>query len=125
VDFRSMDYCQPTAIVLGNEKEGLTDDLRSHADGLIHIPMQGMVESLNVSVACALILFEAQRQRLDDGFYADQRLDPKRHADTLFEWLHPKVARFCRERNLAYPKLNDQGDIVEAIPGTSACPMTN
>lgn len=63
VDFRSIDYTQPTAIVVGAELDGISEEAVEGADGAIAIPMLGMTRSLNVSVATAVILYEAQRQR--------------------------------------------------------------
>ncbi|WP_019039357.1 TrmH family RNA methyltransferase [Psychroflexus tropicus] len=57
------DFKNATAIVLGTEHEGLTEDWRTHADKIIKIPMQGKVDSLNVSVSAAILIFEAKRQR--------------------------------------------------------------
>jgi tRNA (guanosine-2'-O-)-methyltransferase len=68
VDFREVDYTKPTAIIVGQEKTGISEKALEYADQNIIIPMQGMVQSLNVSVAAALILFEAQRQRELAGF---------------------------------------------------------
>jgi tRNA (guanosine-2'-O-)-methyltransferase len=114
VDFRDVDYTRPTAVVLGAELEGPSVDAVAGADGAIAIPMFGLVESLNVSVAAALILFEAQRQRQRAGLYAHPRLDPDVYRRTLFEWSHPKVARRCREQGVDYPSLDEHGDIVGA-----------
>lgn len=58
-----IDYTQPTMILLGNEGAGLSDDLAMLADEQIRIPLQNQVESLNVAIATAIILYEAQRQR--------------------------------------------------------------
>jgi len=69
VDFREIDYTKPTAIIVGQEKTGISEQALKHADQNIIIPMQGMVQSLNVSVAAALILFEAQNQRQKAGMY--------------------------------------------------------
>ncbi|MEM7495155.1 MAG: tRNA (guanosine(18)-2'-O)-methyltransferase TrmH [Myxococcota bacterium] len=69
VDYRTVDYTQPLCVVLGNERQGVSPAASSLADGHIIIPMLGMVPSLNVSVAAAVILFEAQRQRLRAGLY--------------------------------------------------------
>jgi 23S rRNA (guanosine2251-2'-O)-methyltransferase len=57
------DFTAPTAIVMGSEDEGISNDLLRVADHLAKIPMAGKIESLNVSVAAGVILFEAVRQR--------------------------------------------------------------
>ncbi len=57
------DMCQGTAIVMGTESTGLTDTWRQAADAHIRIPMLGRLDSLNVSVSAAILLFEAVRQR--------------------------------------------------------------
>jgi len=76
LDFRAVDYTLPTAILLGTEETGVSEEAAAAADGWIAIPMAGMVTSLNVSVAAALVLFEAQRQREAAGLYASSRLPP-------------------------------------------------
>jgi tRNA (guanosine-2'-O-)-methyltransferase len=86
-DYREVDYTRPTAIVLGAEKWGVSEEALALADGLIHIPMLGMVQSLNVSVAAAVILFEAQRQRLQAGLYDRPRLEPELYQKILEDWL--------------------------------------
>jgi 23S rRNA (guanosine2251-2'-O)-methyltransferase len=60
------DYTMPTAIVMGSEEDGVRNDIIRIADHLAKIPMYGEIESLNVSVATGIILYEAIRQRLDD-----------------------------------------------------------
>jgi tRNA (guanosine-2'-O-)-methyltransferase len=77
----------PIALVLGNEMRGVSDDARDWADGAIQIPMAGMVESLNVSVACAVCLYEAFRQRAAAGDYDLPKLDPDRLRALEKEWL--------------------------------------
>ncbi len=57
-------YTKPTAIVVGTEATGLTTIFREQATQNINIPMQGKIDSMNVSVAAAIVLFEAKRQRL-------------------------------------------------------------
>ena len=59
-----LDYSQPTLILLGNEGNGLSPELSALADTKISIPLNGGVESLNVAIAAALILYEAQRQKV-------------------------------------------------------------
>ena len=63
------DLTGSVAIAFGNEHDGLTDEFVSHLDGNIEIPQYGMVRSLNISVACAVTLFEALRQREAKGLY--------------------------------------------------------
>lgn len=57
-------YTGPTAFFIGNEGNGLSPEMAELADTLIRIPMQGKVESLNASIAAALLMYEAERQRL-------------------------------------------------------------
>ncbi|TVR84079.1 MAG: RNA methyltransferase [Saprospirales bacterium] len=61
-----------TAVILGNEKLGVSERAVQLSDGNLLIPMMGMMESLNVSVACSVILFEGMRQRLAAGKYSDE-----------------------------------------------------
>ena len=61
--YDSLDYTLPTAFVVGAEGEGLRRLVRETCDRLVRIPMGGLVESLNVSVATGIVMFEAQRQR--------------------------------------------------------------
>ncbi len=63
VDFREVDFTVPTALMMGAELLGLSDEALELADLRISIPMVGMAQSFNVSVATALLLFEAFRQR--------------------------------------------------------------
>lgn len=113
VDFREIDYTKPTAVIVGQEKFGISDEALAAADRHIIIPMEGMVQSLNVSVAAALILYEAQRQRKAAGMY-----EPNNHMDAdvkhtlLFEGCHPIIATQCRKKGLAYPALDEHGEIV-------------
>ena len=111
--YHDVDYTEPCAILLGAELRGLSAAALERADARIAVPLVGMVRSLNVSVAGALILFEAQRQRAHAGAYARPRLHPEVHRTTLFEWAHPEVARYCRRHRLAYPELDEAGAIIE------------
>ncbi|MCB9361152.1 MAG: 23S rRNA (guanosine(2251)-2'-O)-methyltransferase RlmB [Flavobacteriales bacterium] len=60
------DYTEPVAIIMGNEEKGIANQLLKNCDSLAKIPMAGEIASLNVSVAAAIILFEAVKQRLLD-----------------------------------------------------------
>lgn len=112
VDFRSADYCKPTAVILGTELDGVSAEGIEQADGHIVVPMMGMVESLNVSVAAAVILYEAQRQRAEAGLYEESRIPADQFADILFEWCYPDIARRCRERGRAYATLDEDGQML-------------
>lgn len=61
IDYRRMRVDQPTLFVLGNEVRGISNALRNMCDDLVEIPMRGQKESLNVSVAAGIVLFEAIR----------------------------------------------------------------
>ena len=113
VDYRDIDYTQPTAILLGAEKWGVSEEAANLVDGHIIIPMLGMVQSLNVSVAAAVILFEAQRQRLAKKMYETTRLYPERYHQILFEWSYPEQAKMYREKGENYPLLGENGEILE------------
>jgi tRNA (guanosine-2'-O-)-methyltransferase len=69
---------------------------------------------LNVSVAAALLLYEAARQREAAGCYTRPRLDPQRYARILFEWGYPRLAARYRDQGLPYPSLDAEGLIVTA-----------
>jgi tRNA (guanosine-2'-O-)-methyltransferase len=108
-DFRDVDYTRRVAIMLGAELVGLSAAAIEQADLHISIPMQGLCESLNVSVAAAVILFEAQRQRLAAGLYDRPRLEAAELERTLFEWSYPEIAALCRKRGEPYPPLTADG----------------
>ncbi|PWB61137.1 MAG: RNA methyltransferase [Bradyrhizobiaceae bacterium] len=69
-----VDLTLRTAFVLGNEHRGVSEEALSAADAQVEIPMMGMIESLNVSVAAAVCLYEALRQRLAAGMLAAPQL---------------------------------------------------
>ncbi len=76
----------PAAFVFGNEHRGVSDEAAELADACVQIPMFGMIESLNVSVACAVCLFEAMRQRLADGTYDKPALSQKQINALIMKW---------------------------------------
>lgn len=111
-DYREVDYTKPTCILLGNEKRGVSGEAAALADRHIIIPMLGMVQSLNVSVAAAVILFEAQRQRREAGFYDAPRLSEAERQRLAFGYLHPRQAEQLEAQAQPFPPLDDDGDIV-------------
>ncbi|MDP4198489.1 MAG: TrmH family RNA methyltransferase [Bacteroidota bacterium] len=80
------DLTKSTAIVLGNEHRGISKEVSEMADSLVYIPMMGMAESLNVSVASAVCLFEALRQRNEGGLYRAPQLSPEALRSKRLEW---------------------------------------
>lgn len=109
-DYREVDFTTPTAIMVGAELLGLTDEALGLADQLVEIPMLGMASSLNVSVATALLLFEAARQRTSAGMYETSRLSQVDFQRTLFEWAYPRISRRLREGGRPYPPLSPTGE---------------
>ncbi|MCP9931439.1 tRNA (guanosine(18)-2'-O)-methyltransferase TrmH [Cyanobium sp. AMD-g] len=118
VDYRSCDFTGPTAFVLGAEKWGLSEATAAAIDQPIVIPMAGMVQSLNVSVANAILLFEALRQRQAKGCLPSrgEGVAPERYGPLLFEWAYPQVADWCRREGRPYPSLSPEGAILEELP---------
>jgi tRNA (guanosine-2'-O-)-methyltransferase len=115
LDYREIDYTKPTAILVGEELEGISDEAVQLADKKIIIPIVGMVQSLNVSVASALVLYEAYRQRDATGMYDKRSLDDETYFRLLFEACHPKVANYCRNKNIPYPAIDEDAEILEPI----------
>lgn len=62
-NYYDVDYTGGLALVLGNEGSGVRENIKNHSDGIISIPMENSVESLNVSVSAAIVIFEAKKQR--------------------------------------------------------------
>ncbi|WON76878.1 tRNA (guanosine(18)-2'-O)-methyltransferase TrmH [Serratia sp. UGAL515B_01] len=114
VDFREIDYTRPTCILLGQEKTGITEEALGLADRDIIIPMIGMVQSLNVSVASALILYEAQRQRQNADMYRREysALDVEEQQRLLFEGGYPVLANVAKRKRLPRPHIDEQGQVV-------------
>lgn len=69
-----LDLTQKIAIVVGNENRGVSEEMKSKSDGIFYIPMKGMIQSLNASVAAAVSLFEALRQRESKNMYNSSEL---------------------------------------------------
>ncbi len=115
-DFRTVDYTLPTAILLGAEKDGVGAETETMVDGSIAIPIVGAVESLNVSVAAAVILYEAQRQREVARLYDTPRIDEATRRTLLFEWGYKRLADYCRRKQIPYPRVGEGGEILDPIP---------
>ncbi len=82
-----LDLTKRVALVFGNEHRGVSDEIKKKADRNFLIPMQGMVQSLNVSVSVAVCLFEAMRQRIEKGMYNKSLYNKKEMKSKLDEYL--------------------------------------
>lgn len=80
-----LNLTEPVALVFGNEHAGVTEECLTYCDGNFIIPQVGMVKSLNVSVACAVTLYEAFRQRTVAGYYSGEPRLPKEQWQALSE----------------------------------------
>ncbi|HUZ58530.1 MAG TPA: RNA methyltransferase [Hanamia sp.] len=81
-----MDFTESVALVFGNETFGVSDDIRKYADGDFIIPQVGIIKSLNISVACAVTLYEAFRQKNQKGHYEKPRLPEKELNGLKSKW---------------------------------------
>ena len=120
IDYRQCNFKGPTAFVLGAEKWGISEEAASLVDEHIHIPMRGMVESLNVSVAASTLLFEAIRQRQVANIMPEsgEGMSQDTYKKKIFEWAYPEVANWCKNEGRKYPELNERGEIIESLPRT-------
>ncbi|MFN4284588.1 MAG: TrmH family RNA methyltransferase [Lacibacter sp.] len=86
VSLYEIDFTQSVALVFGNEHAGVSDEIRAMADGNFVIPQMGIIQSLNISVACAVSIYEAMRQKQLAGHYNRPRLPLEQQQQLLTEW---------------------------------------
>jgi len=86
IDLYSIDFTQSVALVFGNEQDGVSALARSLADGNFIIPQVGMVQSLNISVACAVSIYEAYRQKKQAGHYEKSTMSIEQMELLKGEW---------------------------------------
>jgi tRNA (guanosine-2'-O-)-methyltransferase len=87
VPYTDVDFAKPLALVFGSEADGISDACLAFADKVVRIPMLGMVQSLNLSVSVAVMLYEALRQRAQKGYSVTSRLPDAEFARLRKEWL--------------------------------------
>lgn len=75
VSLHQLNLTEPVALVFGNEHSGVSDEIIAMADGNFIIPQVGIIKSLNISVACAVTLYEAFRQKNNAGHYAAVKME--------------------------------------------------
>lgn len=86
VSLYRLDLTRPVALVFGNEHSGVSEEIIKLADGNFIIPQVGMIRSLNISVACAVSLYEAFRQKQVAGHYEEQKLDAEMYSSLFTLW---------------------------------------
>lgn len=86
VSLHEIDFTESVALVFGNEHAGVSEEIIAMADGNFIIPQMGIIQSLNISVACAVSIYEAMRQKKNAGHYDKQRLDDSTFNTLLNEW---------------------------------------
>ncbi len=86
VSMFNLDLSEPVALVFGNEHSGVSDELIRKCDGNFIIPQVGIIKSLNISVACAVTLYEAYRQKSLAGHYNKARLPENQMAELKESW---------------------------------------
>jgi len=86
VSLYEMDLTARVALIFGNEHSGVSEEILPLADGNFIIPQVGIIRSLNISVACAVTLYEAYRQKQTAGQYDRPGLDATRRSELLKKW---------------------------------------
>jgi tRNA (guanosine-2'-O-)-methyltransferase len=86
VSLYDIDFTESIALVFGNERFGVSDELSALADGNFIIPQTGIIRSLNISVACAITVYEAYRQKKLAGHYNQPSLSADRKIQLLTDW---------------------------------------
>ena len=86
VSLHQLNLTEPVALIFGNEHSGVSEDIIAMADGNFIIPQVGIIKSLNISVACAVTLYEAFRQKTDAGHYDNAKIEPVKLSALRNEW---------------------------------------
>ena len=86
VSLYDIDFTDSVALVFGNEHDGVSEETIALADGNFIIPQLGFIKSLNISVACAVSIYEAHRQKMEAGHYNKQTMSLERQESLLNDW---------------------------------------
>lgn len=86
VSLYELDFTQSVALVFGNEHSGCSDEIIAKADGNFIIPQVGIIRSLNISVACAVTIYEAFRQKQNAGHYSEPRISGNQRLGLIKDW---------------------------------------
>ena len=86
VNLYDINFTEPLALVFGNEHSGVSEEIRRLADGNFIIAQMGIIRSLNISVACAVTLYEAYRQKNLAGHYDKPKLNGEVLKELMDKW---------------------------------------
>lgn len=86
VSLYEIDFTKSVALVFGNEHSGVSDEVRTLADGNFIIPQMGIIQSLNISVACAVSIYEAFRQKQHAGHYLQSTMPKEKMKTLMNDW---------------------------------------
>lgn len=86
ISLYEIDFTKSTALVFGNEHEGVSDEITKFVDGNFSIPQVGIIQSLNISVACAVSIYEAFRQKKNAGHYDNPSLSQQQMNELMLQW---------------------------------------
>ncbi|TNE52530.1 MAG: RNA methyltransferase [Bacteroidetes bacterium] len=107
-----LDLTESTALLFGNEDEGISAEALALADGNYIIPQVGFTESLNISVACAVSLYEARRQRAAKGYYDEHpRFTPEQQEQLFDRWENMQMGKAWPQR-YAIPVSKDSAPLL-------------
>ncbi len=82
-----INFAEKIAIVFGNEKNGVSEEMLKYCDENIYIPMKGMVKSFNISVSVGIILYEAMKQRMEKNYFEKGKLSEKEKTSFYNRWI--------------------------------------
>jgi len=89
-DMYSLNLAESIALVFGNETFGVSDEIRKYCDGDFIIPQVGIIKSLNISVACAVTLYEAFRQKKEKEHYTSRKVSEDTFRQLSDDWEIPQ-----------------------------------
>ena len=102
VSLHDINFTESIALVFGNEHAGVTEEFRALADGNFIIPQMGIIQSLNISVACAVSIYEAMRQKMNAGHYNQASLPIEQMENLFTKWgletEEPEVYKVFKEK---------------------------
>ncbi|WP_237722112.1 TrmH family RNA methyltransferase [Sediminibacterium roseum] len=97
ITLHNIDFTESIALVFGNEHDGVSEEIRAMADGNFIIPQMGIIQSLNISVACAVTIYEAMRQKQIAGHYDQPSLSEERREALMKDWSIPRKQKHDRQ----------------------------